>query len=552
MSGAVTRILVVDDDAGGRYLKAHILRKNGYDVAEAATGRAAIGQCEASLPDLALVDMRLPDIHGVEVCKHLKAAFTGIAILQTSAAITSAHDRALALEGGADGFLVEPIEPEELLATVKSLIRMRGAEQALRQANETLENLVVARTRELTETNRRLEVEIAERRKAEDVLWHAQKLEAVGELTGGIAHDFNNLLAVIVLSMEMIRAAFEQDKVPARNKVLRLLTASEAAAERATTLTRQLLAFARRSTLKLGVVTLDEVIVGCEPFLRRALGETISFGVQSEQNLWPCRIDAAQFESVMLNLAVNARDAMPSGGELRIATSNVTIDAKEALHLGELAAGPYVLIKVTDTGTGMDADVAARAFEPFFTTKDVGKGTGLGLSQVYGFIKQSGGHIRIDTKLGRGTTFSLYVPRCDPAEPAAPVQNATAEAPPTGNETVLVVEDNPEVLDLAVTTISELGYRVLTAVDGSSALDILRTEQPIDLLFSDVVMPGGMNGFELIDQARVIRGRLRALVTSGYANIHRPGTERPDVPLLLKPYHLGDLAKCIRMALDRS
>ncbi|HET6235819.1 MAG TPA: response regulator [Acetobacteraceae bacterium] len=552
MSGAATRILVVDDDAGGRYLKAHILRKYGYDVAEAATGRAAIGQCEASLPDLALVDMRLPDIHGVEVCKHLKAAFTGIAILQTSAAITSAHDRALALEGGADGFLVEPIEPEELLATVKSLIRMRGAEQALRQANETLENLVVARTRELTETNRRLEVEIAERRKAEDVLWHAQKLEAVGELTGGIAHDFNNLLAVIVLSMEMIRAAFEQDKVPARNKVLRLLTASEAAAERATTLTRQLLAFARRSTLKLGVVTLDEVIVGCEPFLRRALGETISFGVQSEQNLWPCRIDAAQFESVMLNLAVNARDAMPSGGELRIATSNVTIDAKEALHLGELAAGSYVLIKVADTGTGMDADVAARAFEPFFTTKDVGKGTGLGLSQVYGFIKQSGGHIRIDTKLGRGTTFSLYVPRCDPVEAAAPVQNATAEAPPIGNETVLVVEDNPEVLDLAVTTISELGYRVLTAVDGSSALDILRTEQPIDLLFSDVVMPGGMNGFELIDQARVIRGRLRALVTSGYANIHRPGTERPDVPLLLKPYHLGDLAKCIRMALDRS
>jgi signal transduction histidine kinase len=230
-------------------------------------------------------------------------------------------------------------------------------------------------------------------RKAEDVLWHAQKLEAVGELTGGIAHDFNNLLAVIVLSMEMIRAAFEQDGVPARNKILRLLTASEAATERATTLTRQLLAFARRSTLKPAVVTLDEVIVGCEPFLRRALSETISFGVQSEQNLSPCRIDAAQVESVMLNLAVNARDAMPSGGQLRIAASNVTIDAKEALRLGELATGPYVLVKVTDTGTGMDADVVARAFEPFFTTKDVGKGTGLGLSQVYGFIKQSGGHV---------------------------------------------------------------------------------------------------------------------------------------------------------------
>ena len=252
MSGAATRILVVDDDAGGRYLKTHILRKNGYDVAEAATGHAAIAQCEASLPDLALVDMRLPDIPGIEVCRQLKAGFPGIAVLQTSAAITSGHDRAFALEGGADGFLVEPIEPEELLATVKALVRMSGAEQALRRANETLENLIAARTRELTETNRRLEVEIAERRKAEDVLWHAQKLEAVGELTGGIAHDFNNLLAVIVPCLDMIRATFEQDKVPSRNKILRLLTASETATERATKLTRQLLAFARRSHVHSG------------------------------------------------------------------------------------------------------------------------------------------------------------------------------------------------------------------------------------------------------------------------------------------------------------
>jgi signal transduction histidine kinase len=550
MSAPATRILVVDDDAGGRYLKAHILKKNDYAVAEAATGAAAVRQCEADCPDLALVDMRLPDIHGVEVCKRLKTNFPGIAILQTSAAITSSHDRALALEGGADGFLVEPIEPEELLATVKALLRMRGAEQALRQVNETLENQVAARTRELTEINRRLEIEMTERRKAEDVLWHTQKLEAVGELTGGIAHDFNNLLAVIVLSMEMIRAAFEGDKVPSRAKILRLLTASEVATDRATKLTRQLLAFARRSTLKLGLVTLDEVIVACEPFLRRALGETIALKIRFERDLWPCRIDAAQFESTMLNLIVNARDAMPSGGQLEIATKNVVIDPAQAQRLGELAAGPYVLIKVSDTGTGMDADVAARAFEPFFTTKEVGKGTGLGLSQVYGFIKQSGGHIQIETKRDRGTTFRLYVPRCDPAEPVAPVADEVAQKPPTGNETVLVVEDNPEVLELAVSTISELGYRVITAVDGPSALVVLRSKQPIDLLFSDVVMPGGMNGFELIGEARAMRGELKALVTSGYANIHRPGTERPDVPLLLKPYHLGDLAKCIRMALD--
>jgi signal transduction histidine kinase len=552
MSGTSPRVLVVDDDAGGRYLKAHILRKNGYDVVDAASGLSAIAQCEVSIPALALVDMRLPDIHGVDLCRQLKADFRGIAILQTSAAVTSPHDRALALEGGADGFLVEPIEPEELLATVKALLRMRGAEQALRQVNETLENLVAERTKELTATNRRLEIESAERRKAEDVLWHTQKLEAVGELTGGIAHDFNNLLAVIVLSMEMIRAAFnDENRELPRAKILRLLTASEVATDRATKLTQQLLAFARRSTLKLGVVTLDEVIVGCEPFLRRALGETITVDLCFARNLWPCRIDATQFESAMLNLVVNARDAMPAGGGLEITTSNVTIDATDAQRLGGLAVGQYVLVRVTDTGTGMEADVATHAFEPFFTTKDVGKGTGLGLSQVYGFIKQSGGQIDIDTKLGRGTTFCLYLPRCEPVVPAEPNQSETAQMPPTGNETVLVVEDNAEVLELAVNTISELGYRVLTAVDGPSALEIIKTEEPIDLLFSDVVMPGGMNGFELINKARVVRSKLKALATSGYANIHRPGAERPDVPLLLKPYHLGDLAKCIRMALDQ-
>jgi CheY-like chemotaxis protein len=199
----------------------------------------------------------------------------------------------------------------------------------------------------------------------------------------------------------------------------------------------------------------------------------------------------------------------------------------------------------------MDPDVVARAFEPFFTTKEVGKGTGLGLSQVYGFIKQSDGHVAIDTKPGGGTTFRLYLPRCDQVKAASDGPAAAAIAPPTGSETVLVVEDNPEVLELAVTAISDLGYQVLTAGDGPSAMKIIRGEGPIDLLFSDVVMPGGMNGFDLISKARHVRGGLKAVVTSGYANVHRPGTDRPDVPVLLKPYRRGDLARCIRRALDR-
>jgi signal transduction histidine kinase len=551
MSDTTANVLVVDDDAAGRYLKAHILRKSGYRVTEASTGMDAIEQCCAGVPDLVLLDMRLPDIHGVEVCRRIKAAHPSIAVLQTSAAITSPQDRARALDGGADGFLLEPIEPEELQATARGLLRLRGAEQALRRMNESLELLVAERTRELTESNRRLEVEVAERRKTEEVLWHTQRLEVVGQLTGGIAHDFNNLLAVIVGSMEMIRAAFDNGGELPRAKIMRLLNATETATGRATKLTQQLLAFARRSELKFDVVTLDEVIVACEPFLRRALGDANTLTLSFEADLWTCRVDAPQFEAAILNLVVNARDAMPAGGRLEITTGNTVIDAVTARRATELAAGDYVVVKVTDTGTGMDPDVAAHAFEPFFTTKEVGKGTGLGLSQVYGFIKQSGGHVTIDTEPGVGTTFRLYLPRCHDVQQVLDAESKTPRPPPTGHETVLVVEDNAEVLELAVTTISDLGYRVLTAADGPSAMEVVRGAEPIDLLFSDVVMPGGMNGFQLISEARGIRDGLRALVTSGYANIHRPGTDRPDVPLLLKPYRRSDLAHCIRMALDR-
>jgi signal transduction histidine kinase len=552
MSEATATILVVDDDDGGRYLKAHVLRKQGYRVTEASSGMAAIEQCCAGAPDLVMLDVMLPDIDGIEVSRRIKTAHPGIVVLQTSAAVTSSHDRATALEGGADGFLVEPIEPEELLATARSLLRMHGAEQALRRLNESLELLVAERTRELTEANRRLEVESAELRKTEEVLWHTQKLEAVGQLTGGIAHDFNNLLAVIVGSMEMIQAAFESGGELPRAKILRLLKASEAATGRATKLTQQLLAFARRSTFTLDIVSLDEVLVACEPFLRRALGEANVLDLNFEPDLWCARIDTSQFEAAMLNLVVNARDAMPQGGQVEITTGNVVISATEARRSPDLTAGAYVLVRVADTGSGMDPDVAAHAFEPFFTTKDVGKGTGLGLSQVYGFIKQSGGHVVIDSSPGVGTTFRLYLPKCDEVRRVGDDERRAPGATPTGHETVLVVEDNAEVLELAVNTIGDLGYRVLTAADGPSALDIVRGDATIDLLFSDVVMPGGMNGFELVNKARAIRAGLRALVTSGYANVHRPGANRPDVPLLLKPYRRGDLAQCIRMALDRA
>ncbi len=550
MSNAPTRILVVDDDDGGRYLKAHVLRKQGHSILEASNGAAALQKCKDTAPDLVLLDVVLPDMNGFEVCRQIKAAHPSIPVLQTSAAITTAHDRAVSLLGGADGFLIEPIEPEELVATVNALLRMHQAEQALRRANENLEYAVAERTRELTEAYRRLEIETAERSKAEEVLWHTQKLDAVGQLTGGIAHDFNNLLAVIVASLEMIRAAFGNQELP-REKILRLLKTAETATDRGAKLTRQLLAFARRSTLRPEIVTLNEAIATCEPFLRRALGEAITFRLEFEPGLWPCRIDPVQFEAAILNLVVNARDAMQGGGVLEIATSNVTVDAAAADVSPALSARDYVCLRITDNGVGMAADVAARAFEPFFTTKDVGKGTGLGLSQVYGFVKQSEGHVTIDTQPGRGTSFLLYLPRCAPAAVASDARPEKPGVAPIGTETVLVVEDNPEVRELATATISGLGYRVLAASNGPAALDILTQDGTVDLLFSDVVLPDGMNGFELVHKARAMCNGLRALMTSGYANIHASGGERPDVPLLLKPYRRDELAVRIRSALDR-
>jgi signal transduction histidine kinase len=551
MTDKKPKILVVDDNPGGRYLKAHVLRKHGHEVIEAANGHGALQQCKDRAPDLVLLDVILPDMNGVDVCRQIKVEFPGIPVLQTSAAITSARDRALALVDGADAFLVEPIEPEELIATAKALLRMRCAEQELRRMNESLEQLVAERTRALTEANRQLEIESAERRKAEEVLWHTQKLDAVGQLTGGIAHDFNNLLAVIVGSLEMIHGALQNQHEFPRAKILRLLKTAETATERGAKLTRQLLAFARRGTLRPEIVVLDEVIVACEPFLRRALGEAITFRLSFEPGLWPCRIDPVQFEAAVLNLVVNARDAMPDGGNLEIATGNVTVEAATARRTVGLSAGDYVCIRISDTGLGMDAAVATRAFEPFFTTKAVGKGTGLGLSQVYGFVKQSEGHVTVDSKLGRGTTFTLYLPRCEEIAVTQDAQPDRVEPAPTGTETVLVVEDNTEVRELATAAISDLGYRVLAAANGPAALDILQHESRIDLLFSDVVLPDGMNGFELVRKACSMRDGLRALMTSGYANIHRPGTDRPDVPLLLKPYRRDQLAERIRMALDR-
>jgi signal transduction histidine kinase len=551
MNEGETKILVVDDDDAGRYIKTRILRNKGYVVSETALGQVAIEQAAAEHPDLILLDVILPDISGIEACRRIKTEFPGIMVLQTSAAFTRPQDRTTALDGGADSFLVEPIDPDELLAAVNALLRVRRAERDLRRLNETLEAQVAERTRELGEANLHLAQEVAERHKAEQALWHSQKLEAVGQLTGGVAHDFNNLLTVISGNLELVREALDGGRALNATRLLRLIKSAQTAADRGALVTQQLLAFARRSMLRAETVDLAVLISAFAGFLQRALGEATRLEMRFAPELWSCRIDPVQFEAAILNLAVNARDAMSGAGQVTVEVVNALVGDERRIEAAELDPGAYVCIRVTDSGSGMPPEVAARAFEPLFTTKDIGKGSGLGLSQVYGFVKQSGGHVVLDTAPGSGTTVSLYLPRSEPAIEAPVDRDAKTCGRGLGHETILVVEDNPEGRDLAAAMIGELGYRVLVAKDAASALELIRGGAPIDLLFTDVVMPGGMSGIDLARAAQRLRGPFRAILASGHADETRTDETGGEFEIIFKPYQRTDLARKLRASLDR-
>ena len=385
-----------------------------------------------------------------------------------------------------------------------------------------------------------------ERREAEQRLSQSQKMEAIGQLTGGVAHDFNNLLTVIVGNLDMIVRRPDNPQ-----RVERLATSAMLAARRGAEVTEKLLSFSRRQVLRPETVNPNHLLKDFQGLLQRALGEAVTLVLDLDTALDPVRLDPGQFESAILNLAVNARDAMPGGGTLTIRTENFAVTPERAAAWPDLNAGDYVRVSVHDTGMGMDAATAARAFEPFFTTKDVGKGTGLGLSQVYGFARQGGGQVRVASTPGLGTTVTIDLPRS--SEPVAAAPRADALLPlrrAAEGEVVLVVEDEAAVLEMAVESLSELGYRTLTATRASEALDRLRGPQRIDILFSDVVMPGGLNGIELALQARQLRPGLRVLLASGYTGSALGEQGVPvDLPLLSKPYRREDLASKLRLVM---
>ncbi len=387
--------------------------------------------------------------------------------------------------------------------------------------------------------------DVTQRKETEMELRHAHRMEAVGQLTGGVAHDFNNLLGAILGHTE-----FLLDLLTERTEERQLATEILDCALNGAALTQRLLAFARRQPLQPAVIDLNQYVPVHVSLLQRTLGETVSVAVALAPGLWMTLADPSQIVDVLLNLAINARDAMPHGGRLTVETANAVLDAAYCAHHREATPGEYVMLSVTDTGTGMPPEVLARAMEPFFTTKPLGKGSGLGLSTIYGFARQSGGYLSIDSQVGEGTTVRLYLPRTLAEQTARAAPKVRMPPLPRGDEAILVVDDNDGMRATAARNLAALGYRVRLAADGPAALAILRAEEHFDLLFTDVVMPNGLSGYQLAEAARALQPGLPVLFTTGFAAEDDGETGVMDPDALRKPYRRRDLAERVRAMLD--
>jgi PAS domain S-box-containing protein len=421
--------------------------------------------------------------------------------------------------------------PEKLLAVSRDITEQKRTEGELRELNDTLERRIEERTREL--------------QASEDQLRQSQKLDALGQLTGGVAHDFNNLLTGISGSLEILQTRLAHGQL---TDVDRFITAAQGASKRAAALTHRLLAFSRRQTLDPKPTNANRLIEGMEDLVRRTVGPSIEVETVLAEDLWITLCDASQLENAVLNLCINARDAMPDGGRLTIETVITSLDGRAAREQ-DMAAGQYVMVCVTDTGTDMAPDVIERAFDPFYTTKPMGQGTGLGLSMTYGFAKQSGGQVRIYSEVGKGTTMRIYLPRHAGEEDAESLPAQLTEAPRAqAGETVLIVDDDEAVRMLVTEVLQELGYAAIEAADGTSGLNLLQSNARIDLLITDVGLPGGMNGRQIADAARVGRPDLKVLFITGYAEnaVVRNGYLEAGMQMMIKPFTMEALATRIQ------
>ncbi|WP_160107055.1 PAS domain-containing hybrid sensor histidine kinase/response regulator [Pseudomonas izuensis] len=444
-------------------------------------------------------------------------------------------------DGAVNGFYIFVIDETERKKT----------EEALLNLNETLEERVAARTQQLAETNQRLQNEMYERERAEDALRHAQKMEAVGQLTGGIAHDFNNMLTGIIGSLDLMQRYLADGRT---EDIGRFAEAAVSSAKRAAALTHRLLAFSRRQSLDRKPINANDLIHSLEDLFSRTKGDHIQLKLQLAEDAWPVSTDVSQLENALLNLVINARDAMPDGGELCIETANVYLDGSDVYILEPVKAGDYLMIAVSDNGTGMTPKILAKAFDPFFTTKPIGQGTGLGLSMIYGFAQQSGGHVSLFSMPGQGTSVRLYLPRLHTMEPVDDLSPDIGEAPPAiAGETVVLVEDDPAVRMLVLDLLKELGYHAHEAEDAKTALPLLESDLRVDLLVTDVGLPG-MNGRQLAEIARQHRPQLKVLFMTGYAQMaaERQGFLEEGMDMVAKPFSIDLLANKIRTMIGQA
>ncbi len=427
-----------------------------------------------------------------------------------------------------------------LLGIVADITERKDAEALLLRSNEQLERRVAERTAELTEANARLKGEADERERIEEALRQSHKMEAVGQLTGGLAHDFNNLLAGISGSLELMRIRAEQGRTA---ELGRYIDAAMESADRAAALTHRLLAFSRRQTLDQQATDVGGLVAGMTDLFRRTVGPAIRIETRFPNDAWQTLCDGNALESALLNLVINSRDAMPNGGNLRLELSNVTIPTQGPGHSPDLPSGDYVSLQVTDDGVGMTPEVMARAFDPFFTTKPQGQGTGLGLSMMHGFVQQTGGHVRLRSKPGHGTTVTIYLGRYVGATAEQEADAARAAKRVADNSVVLVVEDEATVRMVIMEALSDSGYTVLEAVDGPTGLRILDSGARVDLLVTDVGLPGGMNGRQLAEAARQRRRGLKVLFVTGYAENAVVGNDNMELgmQLMTKPFAVAAL-----------
>lgn len=560
----MTRVLIVDDGQENLYLLRALLQGHGYEVEEAVDGADALNKAQRNPPDLVISDLLMPVMDGYMLLRQWRAdaRLRSIPFIVYTATYTEPRDERLALDLGANAFIVKPAEPEDLIARIREvesaqpqLANHRSAEnELLKEHTEVLIAKLEKKVRQLEQANRQLLQEASERERAqaalrasEERLQHAQKMEVVGRLASGVAHDFNNLLTVVSSHAERLLETAE-DSETVRNCARSIGKVSE----RAAAVTRRLLGFSRHTVMQPEVVDLNQTVIETCELLSRVIGAHIEVTVKLCEDTCRTLIDPAQLDQIMMNLTINARDAMPNGGRLTIETANVVLTGTESGEHRGCSEGPRVMLAVHDTGHGMSADTLSRIFDPFYTTKPAGRGTGLGLAIVRDVVQQTGGCVHVQSEPDAGTTFRVFLPAADQALKKKTETATIVE--PGGGETILLVEDNEDVREVAQASLELHGYRVLPARDGTQALEIAQQDRRgIDLVLTDCVLPN-LSGAELVIRLRKRQPLLKALCMSGHMQdaAVRHGLLEGSVAFIQKPFTPLLLARKVRQVLDET